>query len=185
MSPLGTCWAAAFVLGTWLTTDPVYVVSNLLSELLQDESLPSNLFLPYILGFESLEDDAPQHRVFERDTPKPVESVRENEPGVSDLANAWEWCDTVVYPIVDMQFTRESVSAAVFSHSSSAQLLAAGDGSTRYVCVDDTFLPGGFCTLPADSCCFNVSFRIVREPDTVATAPAAALPCGPRENAAP
>ena len=189
-SPLGKCWAGAFVLGTWLTTDPLYVVSNLLSELLQDNSLEAVLFFlfgiqDWSLEFESLEDDAPQHRVFDKHIPEPVESVRENEPGVSDLANAWEWCDTVVYPIVDMHLTRKSVSAAVFSHSSSAQLLAAGDGSTRHVCVDDTFLPGGFGTLPADSCCFDVSFRIVREPDTVATAPAAALPCGPRENTAP
>jgi len=61
-SPLGTCWAAAFVLGTWLTTDPVYVVSNLLSELLQDNSLELALFLlfgiqDWSLEFESLEDD--------------------------------------------------------------------------------------------------------------------------------
>ncbi|HAV33608.1 MAG TPA: hypothetical protein DCX79_16535 [Planctomycetaceae bacterium] len=181
-SHLGTCWAAAFVLGTWLTTDPVYVVSNLLSELLKGNSLELVLFLlfgiqDWSLEFESLEDDG--------EVPGPVESVLENEPGVSDLANAWEWCDTVVYPIVDMHLTRESVSAAVFSHRSSAQLLAAGDGSSCYFSVDHTFLPGGFCTLPADSLCFTVSFRIVREPDTVATAPAAALPCGPRESAAP
>jgi hypothetical protein len=189
-SPLGKCWAGAFVLGTWLATDPLYVVSNLLSELLQDNSLELALFLlfgiqDWSLEFNSLEDDARQHKVFDKHIPEPVESVLENEPGVSDLTNAWEWCDTVVYPIVDMHLTRESVNAAVFSHSSSAQLLAAGDDYSRYVSVDNAFLPVGFATLPADSCCFTVSFRIVREPDTVVTAPAAALPCGPRENTAP
>ena len=187
-SSAATAWSGAFVLAVHLTTDPVYVVSNFFSEHLQDELLMA-LSGGELFGIQltSLESDSPEddESLYEIFVPERVESVRENEPGVSDLANAWEWCDTVVYPIVDMHLTRKSVSAAVFSHSSSAQLLAAGDGSTRYVCVDDTFLPGGFGTLPADSCCFDVSFRIVREPDTVATAPAAALPCGPRENTAP
>jgi len=187
-SPRATSWSGAFVLAVHLTTDPIYVVSNFVSEYVKDDLLMA-LNGVHLFGIQltSLESDSPEddESLYEIFVPEPVESVLENEPGVSDLANAWEWCDTVVYPIVDMHLTRESVSAAVFSHSSSAQLLAAGDGSSRYVCVDDTFLPGGFGTLPADSCCFTVSFRIVREPDTVATAPAAALPCGPRESAAP
>ena len=187
-TPPATSWSGAFVLAVHLTTDPVYAVSNFVSEYLKDELLMAlNGGEVFGIQLTSLESDSPEENdlLYEIFVPEPVESIRENEPGVSDLANAWEWCDTVVYPIVDMQLTRKSVSAAVFSTRSSAQLLAAGDGSTRYVCVDDTFLPGGFCTLPADSCCFTVSFRIVREPDTVVTAPAAALPCGPRESAAP
>ncbi|MFN5436872.1 MAG: SUMF1/EgtB/PvdO family nonheme iron enzyme, partial [Planctomyces sp.] len=187
-SPRATSWSGAFVLAVHLTTDPVYAVSNFVSEYLKDELLMA-LSGGEVFGIQltSLESDSPEDNelLYEIFVPEPVESIRENEPGVSDLANAWEWCDTVVYPIVDMHLTRKSVSAAVFSTRSSAQLLAAGDGITRYVCVDDTFLPGGFCTLPADSRCFTVRFRIVREPDTVATAPAAALPCGPRESAAP
>ncbi|MEN9925110.1 MAG: hypothetical protein RL268_1236, partial [Pseudomonadota bacterium] len=131
-TPPATSWSGAFVLAVHLTTDPVYVVSNFVSENVNDELLMA-LSGGEVFGIQltSLESDSPEDNelLYEIFVPGPVESVLENEPGVSDLANAWEWCDTVVYPIVDMQLTRKSVSAAVFSHSSSAQLLAAGDGT--------------------------------------------------------